>query len=178
MRQCQIQRLQTISIVSATLAMALVCGFTSAVAQSVPGASDRQFEKEIRRAIGKAERGNDAPPVTRGLSGPREVPEAVRSTNQLVAAVASLTQQVKRCWSVEAGSKPPAVTVEFKLSRDGRLDGAPRVLNSGTGAAFDAASGRAIQAVDACQPYTNLPQDSYTNGWDRVRMRFDPANPF
>ena len=92
-----------------------------------------------------------------------------------------MKQAVSRCWNINAGLEgidKLIVKVEIKLGQDGRLIGEPRVTNSAAGPQFQDAANSAVRALIQCQPYTNLPPDLYTGGWDFMALTFDPRQMF
>ncbi|MBR2655500.1 MAG: energy transducer TonB, partial [Loktanella sp.] len=85
---------------------------------------------------------------------------------------------VNSCWNVDPGSVAARVTVEvgFNLTREGRVDGEPRLLSSSgdqsaTSTAFEAAR----RAILRCQGGGyQLPADKYDQ-WREVVITFDPS---
>ncbi|MGJ8531207.1 MAG: cell envelope biogenesis protein TolA [Alphaproteobacteria bacterium] len=91
-----------------------------------------------------------------------------------------LRRQLESCWSLQAGMEAAesiAVRVEMVLNIDGTIAGPPRVLNSGTGISFQIASERALRAVQACAPYSYMPQEKYDT-WSVIEFNFDPSKMF
>ncbi|MBQ2260741.1 MAG: energy transducer TonB [Loktanella sp.] len=85
---------------------------------------------------------------------------------------------VNSCWNVDPGSVAARVTVEvgFNLTREGRVEGEPRLLSSSgdqsaTSTAFEAAR----RAILRCQGSGyQLPADKYDQ-WREVVITFDPS---
>lgn len=91
-----------------------------------------------------------------------------------------LRRQLENCWSLQAGMEAAesiAVRVEMVLNIDGTIAGPPRVLNSGSGVSFQIASERALRAVQACAPYSYMPQEKYDT-WSVIEFNFDPSKMF
>jgi colicin import membrane protein len=90
----------------------------------------------------------------------------------------ALRSQLAGCWTIPAGVEDAdklKVTVQFSLSRDGHLEGAPRVVQS---AGSQSADDSAIRAVNICnQRGFNLPSDKYQT-WANVVVHFDPSDMF
>nr|WP_306268194.1 cell envelope biogenesis protein TolA [Pararhizobium sp. IMCC3301] len=91
-----------------------------------------------------------------------------------------LRRQLESCWSLQAGMEAAesiAVQVQMVLNIDGSLAGAPRVMNSGPGLSFQIAAERALRAVQACAPYSYMPQEKYDT-WSVIEFNFDPSKMF
>lgn len=91
-----------------------------------------------------------------------------------------LRRQLESCWSLQAGMEAAesiAVQVQMVLNIDGSLAGPPQVLNSGAGLSFQIASERALRAVQACAPYSYMPQEKYDT-WSVIEFNFDPSKMF
>jgi len=90
----------------------------------------------------------------------------------------ALRSQLAGCWTIPAGVEDASqlkVTVEFSLSPDGHLEGAPRVVQS---AGSRQADESALRAVNICnQRGFNLPSDKYQT-WANVVVHFDPSDMF
>jgi colicin import membrane protein len=90
----------------------------------------------------------------------------------------ALRSQLAGCWTIPAGVEDAdqlKVTVEFSLSPDGHLEGAPRVVQS---AGSRQADESALRAVNICnQRGFNLPSDKYQT-WANVVVHFDPSDMF
>ncbi|MEN0040434.1 MAG: hypothetical protein AAF764_03760 [Pseudomonadota bacterium] len=88
--------------------------------------------------------------------------------------------RLEGCWSVaDLTGHPDAATmkarVDFKLNRDGTLDGRVRVRASGTDRSTRAIfSVRVRSAIEACAPY-KLPADKYDN-WKEFTVNFSLAD--
>lgn len=87
----------------------------------------------------------------------------------------ALRGQISACWSPPVGAVGAdslAVRLQFSMTQDGRVSGAPQVLNSSSNPAFRAAASSAVRAVMRCAPY-NLPVEKY-DAWRDVIINFDP----
>jgi len=86
-----------------------------------------------------------------------------------------------QCWNVPAGAKGAEdlrVTVHIRLTPEGRLVGAPKVLESARmnmpgEEFFRTAAESALRAVRKCAPYDFLPKDKY-DIWRDMDIIFDP----
>ncbi|MFN3664305.1 energy transducer TonB [Yoonia sp.] len=85
---------------------------------------------------------------------------------------------VNSCWNVDPGSVAARVTVEvgFNLTREGRVEGEPRLLSSsGDQSATNTAFEAARRAILRCQGGGyQLPADKYDQ-WREVVITFDPS---
>lgn len=92
----------------------------------------------------------------------------------------ALRGQVQKCWNIPAGAMDGdklRVSVKFKLSPDGELDGSPEIISGGGATGVErAAAESARRAVSRCAPY-NLPADKY-DAWADVIVNFDPSDMF
>lgn len=111
--------------------------------------------------------------------------DAVGTGDRLSASVISKMQAaVRPCWNAGAiiGAPKPeqlVVSLEFELTRDGKVVSAPRVTNAlqinlSGNKFWKVAEREAIAAVSKCAPYDFLPQDQYTT-WRDMRLNFDPS---
>lgn len=94
------------------------------------------------------------------------------SMDELVA----LARHVEKCWNVLPGVgnvERAVVELRIQMKPDGTLAAPPQVLNSGTGAAFQATAESAVRAVIACQPYKMLSAGKY-NFWKDMIFNFAP----
>jgi outer membrane biosynthesis protein TonB len=98
------------------------------------------------------------------------------SQNELDA----LRARLRDCWTVPVGlaeARDLVVTVRIQFKQDGSLLAEPRLMNSGSHPAFQAASESALRAVRTCAPYTFLPVAKY-EAWKDVIVDFDPREMF
>ena len=81
-------------------------------------------------------------------------------------------------WNPPAGARDPqqlVVVVRIKLSPDGRVVGAPQVLNSGDTVLFQAARDNAVRAIYRGQPFDMLRPANYEI-WKEMDITFDPRD--
>jgi outer membrane biosynthesis protein TonB len=98
------------------------------------------------------------------------------SQNELDA----LRARLRQCWNVPAGladARELVVTVRIQFKLDGSLLMEPRVTNSGSHPAFQAASESVLRAIRTCAPYSFLPVAKY-EAWKDVIVDFDPREMF
>lgn len=92
---------------------------------------------------------------------------------------ALVKQQLAPCWSIPGGVKDAhtlKVAVQIRLRTDGKLRGAPRVLDTNrmrTDPAFRVVAESAVRALQKCSPL-KLPYDQY-NLWQNITFNFDPS---
>ncbi len=85
-------------------------------------------------------------------------------------------RQIEQCWNPPigaAGAGDLVPVIGFRLRRDGRIDGFPRVINGSSSPFFRAAADEAIRALKQCQPY-DLPAEKYDD-WADNEITFDPS---
>lgn len=129
-----------------------------------------------RRQPSRTERGGERLAETSAAGADRGNAERLAASElQLIAS--SLEKQVSACWSPPIGAPADesgalVVTVQFALGVDGRLTGAPSVVNSSSHPYFNAYSMSAVRAVQGCTP-VDLPA-KYHDLWKEVRVTFDP----
>jgi outer membrane biosynthesis protein TonB len=99
-----------------------------------------------------------------------------RPVNQMSQSeLDALQGQIERCWNPPLGAIDAdslTVRLKFVLTRDGRVEGRPEVINSSTSPFFRAAADSARRAVQRCQPY-QMPAEKYDT-WRDVILNFDP----
>lgn len=129
---------------------------------------------------------NKLPTSTPSDAGEKAAPtdqeniKAVGSATALtMTELDALRNQMKRCWTVQAGAANPEdliVTVRIYLNPDGSLAREPQLVEQGRLASgdpsFRVAAEAALRAVRMCQPY-QLPVEKYSD-WRDIEMRFDP----
>jgi len=89
--------------------------------------------------------------------------------------LSAVRAQILRCWSVPSGWSDPhqvAVTVRFRLNRDGTLAGSPSVVEFRASALGKAAADSAIAAIGACAPF-QLPPAEYAR-WSDIQLELEP----
>jgi colicin import membrane protein len=98
------------------------------------------------------------------------------SQSELTKLLATLRDQLVRCWAPPMGTGVPPVKVAFELNQEGGLASDPVVLPVNPGdmqnAQFDPAAKSALRAVRACTPL-RLPPARY-DVWKEVEIVFDP----
>ncbi len=112
---------------------------------------------------------------------PENVKGVGQQTELTMTEMDALRNQMKRCWSVPAGSANAAaliVSVRIWLNPDGSLQREPAIVDMGALAggdpAYRVAAEAALRAVRMCQPY-QLPVEKYSS-WREIEMRFDPRD--
>jgi colicin import membrane protein len=97
--------------------------------------------------------------------------------------LAILAQIIKSCvqskWTVMSGGEgadQTIVKIRLRFNPDGRLAGAPTVMNQQNSPLFLAVSDSALRAVQACEPFP-LPADKY-DVWKDIVLNFDPKDMF
>lgn len=92
----------------------------------------------------------------------------------------ALRGQIQRCWNIPAGAmdgETLKVSVKFKLTPAGELEGSPQVVDGGGASGVQRAAAEAARrAVVRCAPYT-LPAEKYET-WADVTVNFDPSEMF
>ncbi|MGD9802342.1 MAG: cell envelope integrity protein TolA [Hyphomicrobiaceae bacterium] len=127
---------------------------------------------------------NDAPDKPTDAKGPVRGDTNGRdhtiSANEASFLAGLMRQAVSRCWNINAGLdgiQQMVVKVEIRLTPEGRLAAAPRVVNSAASPVFRDAADSAVRALMQCEPYV-LPPDKYDGGWEHMILTFDPARMF
>jgi len=113
-------------------------------------------------------------------AGAKEGTDSQLTASQRSMIGVMMRQAVSRCWNINAGAQgieKMVVRVEVKLTREGRLDGQPKVVNSMPGPLFSDAANSALRALVQCEPY-DLPENLYEGGWDHMIVTFDPQAMF
>ena len=91
-----------------------------------------------------------------------------------------LRSQIQQCWNIPAGALDAEnlrVSIKFKLTPAGEVDGRPEVLDGGGNSPIHrAAAESARRAILKCGPY-NLPAEKY-DAWADVIVNFDPSDMF
>lgn len=114
------------------------------------------------------------------VMGDRDGRDHTISASEASFLAGLMRQAVSRCWNINAGLEGVEkiiVKVQVKLSRDGRLIGPPRVVNSASSPLFADAANSAARALVQCEPY-DLPPDKYEGGWEFMELTFDPQRMF
>lgn len=90
----------------------------------------------------------------------------------------SLRGQIQSCWSIPAsaqGETGVAVSVQFRLTQAGQLDGRPKVTKASGNRQLDESAVRAIQRCG--QNGYRMPREKY-DAWQDVVVNFDPSEMF
>ena len=86
----------------------------------------------------------------------------------------ALTQKLTQCveWPPSASEADVWVPIHFRLTRAGRLDGPPEVLDQSSDPMFDVIANAAVAAVNGCD-FGFLPKERYDQ-WQDNTIRFNP----
>ncbi len=149
-------------------------------AAAKPKSDEKQFDADEVAALLNKEKpsggGAKRSTETASLGGDKTTGGSKLSQSEMDA----LRGQVQRCWNIPAGAADGGnlrVSVQFRLDRNGALDGSPQVIRGGGGAGVERAAAEAARrAVARCAPY-NLPADKY-DAWSDVIVNFDPSEMF
>jgi hypothetical protein len=90
----------------------------------------------------------------------------------------ALRARLMALWNPPAGSRDVrelVVQVRIKLSQDGRVVGAPEVLNNGNNVLFQAARDSALRAIYRGQPFDML-RPAHYEVWKEMDITFDPRD--
>ena len=137
-------------------------------------------KSEPKSAPAAAPQPNEPTKAKGAVTGDREGRDQTISANEAAFLAGLMRQAVSRCWNINAGLEgieKIVVKVQVRLTRDGRLIGPPRVVNSSPSPLFRDAATSAERALVQCEPY-NLPADKYEGGWEFMELNFDPKNMF
>ncbi len=104
------------------------------------------------------------------------------SGNELTAREEDLLKgklqgQLTNCWRLPGGGggvENVIVTVRWRLTRNGELDGTPQVVSPRNDPVFQAAARAAVAAVTECAPF-KLPAERY-KFWQTITWDFDPRH--
>jgi len=145
-----------------------------------PKSEDREFNADQIAALlnrDKPSGGGAKRSSEQAALGGRETTGGAKLTQSEMDA---LRGQIQRCWNIPAGAMDAEnlkVSVQFKLSRSGELEGRPEIVSGGGGGGVErAAAESARRAILQCAPY-NLPADKY-EAWADVIVHFDPRDMF
>jgi hypothetical protein len=92
--------------------------------------------------------------------------------------ISAFRRHLKTCSSLPASVAPTdkvRIVLRVLLSRDGRLAAEPALLEASASAKGPVLMQRAINALQACQPYTMLPADKYKE-WKVLDLSFTPQD--
>jgi hypothetical protein len=97
------------------------------------------------------------------------------SQDEAAQLAAELQRQVLSCWN-PPGVNVSAVTVRFRLNRNGSLAGEPTLVKDASMAQSQPTAESALRAVRNCAPF-KLPAVSY-EWWQEVEVKFDATRMF
>ncbi|MGY3453299.1 hypothetical protein [Bradyrhizobium sp. USDA 4353] len=103
---------------------------------------------------------------------------ALATTNLAANLEAALRQRVRSCAHLAASMSPNdrvLVRLRFAMTPDGRLATEPEVREVIAPLKAAQLKESAVQALNACQPYTMLPPDRYDE-WKVIEMSFTPQD--
>lgn len=149
-------------------------------AAAKPKSDEKQFDADEVAALLNKEKpsggGARRSTETASLGGDKTTGGSRLSQSEMDA----LRGQVQRCWNIPAGAVDAGnlrVSVQFKLDKNGALEGSPQIIRGGGNAGVERAAAEAARrAVARCAPY-NLPADKY-DAWSDVIVNFDPSEMF
>lgn len=117
--------------------------------------------------------------------GKEKVISTIDIQQQTLSIIDAVTKHIydNQCWNIPAGAKGAEglrVIVHVRLSPDGLLIGAPKVVDSGRmnlagQEFFRTAAESALRAVRKCAPYNFLPKAQY-DLWRDMEIIFDPEH--
>ena len=125
------------------------------------------LNKENDEASAPAEKKDDA-------GTPEKAEKDIQGEDAAMSAtiIDAMRQKLAECWSIPPSVRESkdVVTLQWKMSKDGRVVGQPIVIGGSGGIAAQQA---AISAVKACEPYDWLPPDGY-HLWREFEWNFEP----
>ena len=105
---------------------------------------------------------------------PEKATKDIQGADDAMSAtiIDAMRQKLAECWSIPPSVREnkDVVTLQWKMSKDGRVVGQPIVIGGSGGIAAQQA---AISAVKACEPYDWLPPDGY-HLWRELEWNFEP----
>ena len=105
---------------------------------------------------------------------PEKATKDIQGADDAMSAtiIDAMRQKLAECWSIPPSVREnkDVVTLQWKMSKDGRVVGQPIVIGGSGGIAAQQA---AISAVKACEPYDWLPPDGY-HLWREFEWNFEP----
>ena len=141
------------------------------------------FDLDALEAEAKAAK-KDQAPAERTPSQTAGVQGGTSAGGELTATETALVRAaMASCWTPLDGAPNPetlVVVMNFKLNRDGTLQGRPKVENAGQIALsgnryWKVAERNAIQAISECAPYDFLPPERY-DIWKEFYFTFIPPS--
>ncbi len=105
---------------------------------------------------------------------PEKATKDIQGADDAMSAtiIDAMRQKLAECWSIPPSVREnkDVVTLQWKMSKDGRVVGQPIVIGGSGGIAAQQA---AISAVKSCEPYDWLPPDGY-HLWREFEWNFEP----
>jgi colicin import membrane protein len=159
-----------------------------AIAKAIENSSEdgkQQLLKDNRQVKAAQPAGEKSDTASKNR-GPRAGNEAGGSDKLTATQLALFGQimrdSVSRCMNINAGAEGmerlAPFEIEVRLKPDGQLAAPPKLISQGAGQLFTDASNSALRALINCAPYTNLPSNLYTGGWDHMIVPFDVARMY
>jgi outer membrane biosynthesis protein TonB len=105
-------------------------------------------------------------------------PRATDTAKIETSDIAAFRRHLKTCSSLPASVAPTdkvRIVLRVLLSRDGTLTAEPALLEASASVKGPVLMQRAMAALQACQPYTMLPADKYTE-WKVLDLSFTPQD--
>ncbi len=140
---------------------------TAALLNKLPDDSGREFVDD--NPLPREKRRSRA-----GLGAPEGRDDRLTASEEAVLK-SIISRQLAGCWSLPGGgggTQVASVTLSWRLTRSGRLDGEPRVVRGRNDVMGRIAREAAIRAVKSCAPF-RLPPDKYKS-WQFIEWEFDP----
>ncbi len=131
-----------------------------------------------RRRRGGSQEEPDKPTKAKGpTAGAKEGKDQRLTASEESLLISRIRNQIRDCWRLPGGGGGvvgiPNVKLSWKLDRQGKLIGEPRVLGRRGGTMYNLAAAAAVRAVKQCQPF-NLPAKLYKH-WKVIdEWVFDP----
>lgn len=105
---------------------------------------------------------------------PEKATKDVQGSDDAMSAtiIDAMRSKLAECWSIPPSVREnkDAVTLQWNMSKDGRVQGQPIVIG---GSGDVAAQQAAISAVKACEPYDWLPPEGF-HLWHQFEWNFEP----
>ncbi len=128
---------------------------------------DDLLNKENTEASAPVEKKDEAGTPEKATKDIQGADEAMSAT-----IIDAMRQKLAECWSIPPSVRESkdVVTLQWKMSKEGRVVGQPVVIGGSGGIAAQQA---AISAVKACEPYDWLPPEGY-HLWREFEWNFEP----
>ena len=130
---------------------------------------------QLEELLNKENEEASAPVEKKDEAGtPEKATKDIQGADDAMSAtiIDAMRQKLAECWSIPPSVREnkDVVTLQWKMSKDGRVVGQPIVIGGSGGIAAQQA---AISAVKACEPYDWLPPDGY-HLWREFEWNFEP----